>query len=129
MPLDYFQKELETKYGEKKKLIKNYMNFIIMKFLIKNIMASLSPTASNSTKYPGLLDIDDGNTIPFEFQSKYYFIKSAATALKDNDGFNTTIKGAVKNFVNSTSSISTTLKEAVGVQLRIDREKSRQEDA
>ena len=95
---------------------------------IKNIMASLSPAIESSTKYPGLLSIGGNNTIPFEFQSKYYFIKSAATALNDEFG-NTTIKGAVKNFVNSTSSISTTLKEAMGVQLRIDRERSKQEDA
>lgn len=96
---------------------------------ISRIMTSLSPELQNSTKYEGLLSIDDGNTIPFEFQSKYYFIKSAATALKDEAGNNTTIKGAVKSFSNATSSISTKVKEATGVQLRIDREKSKQEDA
>lgn len=95
---------------------------------IKKIMASLSPKIPESTKYEGLLDIEDGKTIPFEFQSKYYFIKSAAGALNDEFG-NTTIKGAIKSFSNATSSISTTVKEAMEVQLRIDREKSKQGDA
>lgn len=95
---------------------------------IKNIMASLSPGVTNSSKYTGLLSIDDGTTIPFEFQSKYYFIKSAATALKD-DVNNTTIKGAVDKFVKATRSITTTAKEAAAVQVKIEKELKRQADA
>lgn len=95
---------------------------------IKNIMASLSPKVTGSSKYTGLLSIDDGTTIPFEFQSKYYFIKSTVTALKD-DVDNTTIKGAVDKFVNATKSITTTAKEAAAVQAKIERELKRQTDA
>lgn len=95
---------------------------------IKNIMASLSPGVTPSTKYTGLLSIDGGTTIPFEFQSKYYFIKSAATALKD-DVNNTTIKGAVDKFVSATKSITTTAKEAAAVQVKIEKELKRQADA
>ena len=95
---------------------------------IRNIMASLSPAMTSSEKYPGLLSIDDGTTIPFEFQSKYYFIKSATTALKD-DVNNTTIKGAVDKFVKATKSITTTAKEAAAVQVKIDKELKRQSDA
>lgn len=95
---------------------------------IKNIMASLSPQASNSEKYEGLLDIETSSTIPFEFQSKYYFIKSAASLITDESG-NINIKDAVQSFSNATSSISTTVKEATEVQLRIDRELSKQADA
>ncbi len=95
---------------------------------IKNIMASLSPQASNSEKYEGLLDIETSSTIPFEFQSKYYFIKSAASLITDESG-NMNIKDAVQSFSNATSSISTTVKEATEVQLRIDRELSKQADA
>lgn len=95
---------------------------------IKNIMASLSPQASNSEKYEGLLDIETSSTIPFEFQSKYYFIKSAASLITDESG-NINIKDAVQSFSNATSSISTTVKEAMEVQLRIDRELSKQADA
>lgn len=95
---------------------------------IKNIMASLSPQASNSEKYEGLLDIETSSTIPFEFQSKYYFIKSATSLITDESG-NINIKDAVQSFSNATSSISTTVKEATEVQLRIDRELSKQADA
>ena len=95
---------------------------------IKNIMASLSPQAPNSEKYEGLLDIETSSTIPFEFQSKYYFIKSAASLITDESG-NINIKDAVQSFSNATSSISTTVKEATEVQLRIDRELSKQADA
>ena len=95
---------------------------------IKNIMASLSPQASNSEKYEGLLDIETSSTIPFEFQSKYYFIKSAVSLITDESG-NINIKDAVQSFSNATSSISTTVKEATEVQLRIDRELSKQADA
>lgn len=95
---------------------------------IRNIMASLSPGVKNSSKYIGLLSIDGGTTIPFEFQSKYYFIKSAATALKD-DINNTTIKGAVDKFVKATKSITTTAKEAAAVQVKIEKELKRQADA
>ena len=95
---------------------------------IKNIMASLSPQASNSEKYEGLLDIENSSTIPFEFQSKYYFIKSATSLITDESG-NINIKDAVQSFSNATSSISTTVKEATEVQLRIDRELSKQADA
>lgn len=95
---------------------------------IKNIMASLSPKVTVSSKYTGLLSIGDGTTIPFEFQSKYYFIKSAATALKD-DVDNTTIKGAVDKFVKATKSITTTAKEAAAVQVKIEKELKRQADA
>ena len=97
---------------------------------IRNIMASLSPKIPESTKYEGLLNIDASSTIPFEFQSKYYFIKSAVSGvLEDVNGNNTTIKGAVNSFANATSNISTTVKEAMAVQIRIDREKSKQKDA
>lgn len=92
---------------------------------IRNIMASLSPKVTDSSKYAGLLSIDDGTTIPFEFQSKYYFIKSAVTALKD-DVNNTTIKGAVDKFVKATKSITTTSKEAAAVQAKIEKELKRQ---
>lgn len=94
---------------------------------IRNIMASLSPAITSSTKYPGLLSIDDGTTIPFEFQSKYYFIKSATTLKDDVD--NTTIKGAVDKFVKATKSITTTAKEAAAVQVKIEKELKRQSDA
>ena len=97
---------------------------------IRNIMASLSPAITSSEKYPGLLSIDGGTTIPFEFQSKYYFIKSATNALKDEiSSSNTTIKGAVNEFVKATKSITTTAKEAAAVQLKIDKEMKRQSDA
>ena len=95
---------------------------------IKNIMASLSPQPSDSEKYEGLLDIETSSTIPFEFQSKYYFIKSAGSSIKDELG-NINIKDAVQSFSNATSSISTTVKEAMEVQHRIDRELSKQADA
>ncbi len=97
---------------------------------IRNIMASLSPAITSSEKYPGLLSIDDGTTIPFEFQSKYYFIKSAVGALKDEiSSSNITIKGAVNEFVKATKSITTTAKEAAAVQVKIDKELKRQSDA
>lgn len=97
---------------------------------IRNIMASLSPAITSSEKYPGLLSIVDGNTIPFEFQSKYYFIKSAVGALKDEiSSSNITIKGAVNEFVKATKSITTTAKEAAAVQVKIDKELKRQSDA
>lgn len=97
---------------------------------IRNIMASLSPAITSSTEYPGLLNIDDGKTIPFEFQSKYYFIKSAVNALKDDvSSSNITIKGAVNEFVKATKSITTTAKEAAAVQVKIDKELKRQSDA
>ena len=97
---------------------------------IRNIMASLSPAIKDS-KYKGLLSIDDGTTIPFEFQSKYYFIKSAVSgALKDDiSNSNITIKGAVDEFVKATKSITTTAKEAAAVQVKIDKELKRQSDA
>ena len=96
---------------------------------IRNIMASLSPEMKPS-KYGGLLSIDDGTTIPFEFQSKYYFIKSAVNALKDDiSNSNITIKGAVNEFVKATKSITTTAKEAAAVQVKIDKELKRQSDA
>lgn len=97
---------------------------------IKNIMASLSPGVTNSSKYTGLLSIGGSNTIPFEFQSKYYFIKSAVNALKDDiSNSNITIKGAVNEFVKATKSITTTAKEAAAVQVKIDKELKRQSDA
>lgn len=97
---------------------------------IRNIMASLSPAITNSDKYPGLLSIGGSNTIPFEFQSKYYFIKSAVNALKDEiSSSNITIKGAVNEFVKATKSITTTAKEAAAVQVKIDKELKRQSDA
>ena len=97
---------------------------------IRNIMASLSPAIESSKKYPGLLSIDGNNTIPFEFQSKYYFIKSAVNALKDEiSSSNITIKGAVNEFVKATKSITTTAKEAAAVQVNIDKELKRQSDA
>lgn len=97
---------------------------------IRNIMASLSPAITTSTKYPGLLSIGGSNTIPFEFQSKYYFIKSAVNALKDDiSNSNITIKGAVNEFVKATKSITTTAKEAAAVQVKIDKELKRQSDA
>lgn len=97
---------------------------------IRNIMASLSPEITSSEKYPGLLSIDGSNTIPFEFQSKYYFIKSAVSALKDEiSNSNITIKGAVNEFVKATKSITTTAKEAAAVQVKIDKELKRQSDA
>lgn len=95
---------------------------------IRNIMSSLSPKVTDSSKYTGLLSIGDGTTIPFEFQSKYYFIKSAATALTDGVD-NTTIKGAVDKFVTATKSITTTAKEAAAVQVKIEKELKRQSDA
>lgn len=96
---------------------------------IRNIMASLSPGMKPS-KYSGLLSIDGGTTIPFEFQSKYYFIKSAVNALKDDiSNSNITIKGAVNEFVKATKSITTTAKEAAAVQVKIDKELKRQSDA
>lgn len=96
---------------------------------IRNIMASLSPEMKDS-KYGGLLSIDDGTTIPFEFQSKYYFIKSAVGALKDEiSSSNITIKGAVDGFVKATKSITTTAKKAAAVQVKIDKELKRQSDA
>lgn len=96
---------------------------------IRNIMASLSPAIKDS-KYDGLLSIDDGTTIPFEFQSKYYFIKSAVDALKDEiSSSNITIKGAVDGFVKATKSITTTAKKAAAVQVKIDKELKRQSDA
>ena len=96
---------------------------------IRNIMASLSPGIEDS-KYGGLLAIGDGTTIPFEFQSKYYFIKSAAMALKDEiSSSNITIKGAVDEFVKATKSITTTAKKAAAVQVKIDKELKRQSDA
>ena len=96
---------------------------------IRNIMASLSPAIKDS-KYKGLLSIDDGTTIPFEFQSKYYFIKSAVDALKDDtSNSNITIKGAVDGFVKATKSITTTAKKAAAVQVKIDKELKRQSDA
>ena len=96
---------------------------------IRNIMASLSPAIKDS-KYEGLLSIDDGTTIPFEFQSKYYFIKSAVNALTDDiSNSNITIKGAVDEFVKATKSITTTAKEAAAVQVKIDKELKRQSDA
>lgn len=96
---------------------------------IRNIMASLSPEMKDS-KYGGLLSIDNGTTIPFEFQSKYYFIKSAARALKDEiSSSNITIKGAVDGFVKATKSITTTAKKAAAVQAEIDKELKRQSDA
>lgn len=97
---------------------------------IRNIMNSLSPAITNSEKYPGLLSIGGSNTIPFEFQSKYYFIKSAVNALKDEiSSSNITIKGAVNEFVKATKSITTTAKEAAAVQVKIDKELKRQSDA
>lgn len=97
---------------------------------IKNIMASLSPKISESDKYKGLLSISGSNTIPFEFQSKYYFIKSAVSALTDDiSNSNITIKGAVNEFVKATKSITTTAKEAAAVQVKIDKELKRQSDA
>lgn len=96
---------------------------------IRNIMASLSPEMKDS-KYGGLLSIDNGTTIPFEFQSKYYFIKSAVGALKDEiSSSNITIKGAVDGFVKATKSITTTAKKAAAVQAEIDKELKRQSDA
>lgn len=96
---------------------------------IRNIMASLSPEMKDS-KYGGLLSIDDGTTIPFEFQSKYYFIKSTVDALKDDiSNSNITIKGAVDGFVKATKSITTTAKKAAAVQAKIDKELKRQSDA
>ena len=96
---------------------------------IRNIMASLSPAIKDS-KYEGLLSIDDGTTIPFEFQSKYYFIKSAVGALTDDiSSSNITIKGAVDGFVKATKSITTTAKKAAAVQVEIDKELKRQSDA
>ena len=96
---------------------------------IRNIMASLSPAIKDS-KYEGLLSIDDGTTIPFEFQSKYYFIKSTVGALKDDtSNSNITIKGAVDGFVKATKSITTTAKKAAAVQVEIDKELKRQSDA
>ena len=96
---------------------------------IRNIMASLSPEMKDS-KYGGLLSIDDGTTIPFEFQSKYYFIKSTVDALKDDiSNSNITIKGAVDGFVKATKSITTTAKKAAAVQVKIDKELKRQSDA
>ena len=96
---------------------------------IRNIMASLSPAIKDS-KYEGLLSIDDGTTIPFEFQSKYYFIKSAVGALTDDiSNSNITIKGAVDGFVKATKSITTTAKKAAAVQVEIDKELKRQSDA
>ena len=96
---------------------------------IRNIMASLSPEMKDS-KYGGLLSIDNGTTIPFEFQSKYYFIKSAVGALKDEiSSSNITIKGAVDGFVKATKSITTTAKKAAAVQVEIDKELKRQSDA
>ena len=96
---------------------------------IRNIMASLSPVIKDS-KYEGLLSIDDGTTIPFEFQSKYYFIKSAVGALTDDiSNSNITIKGAVDGFVKATKSITTTAKKAAAVQVEIDKELKRQSDA
>ena len=94
---------------------------------IKNIMKSLAPTIADS-KYDGLLSIGASNTIPFEFQSKYYFIKSAANALKDEVG-STTIKNAVKKFTEATKSITTVAKEAAGIQVKIEKEKSIQSKA
>lgn len=97
---------------------------------IRNIMDSLSPAITSSEKYPGLLSIGGSNTIPFEFQSKYYFIKSAVNALKDEiSNSNITIKGAVNEFVKATKSITTTAKEAAAVQVKIDKELKRQSDA
>lgn len=97
---------------------------------IRNIMASLSPAITNSKKYLGLLSIDGNNTIPFEFQSKYYFINSTVDALKDEiSSSNITIKGAVNEFVKATKSITTTAKEAAAVQVKIDKELKRQSDA
>ena len=97
---------------------------------IRNIMASLSPAITSSEKYPGLLSIGGSNTIPFEFQSKYYFIESAVNALKDEiSSSNITIKGAVNEFVKATKSITTTAKEAAAVQVKIDKELKRQSDA
>lgn len=97
---------------------------------IKNIMASLSPAITTSKKYPGLLSIGGSNTIPFEFQSKYYFIKSTVDALEDDiSNSNITIKGAVDEFVKATKSITTTAKEAAAVQVKIDKELKRQSDA
>lgn len=97
---------------------------------IKNIMASLSPKISESDKYKGLLSISGSNTIPFEFQSKYYFIKSGLNALTDDiSNSNITIKGAVNEFVKATKSITTTAKEAAAVQVKIDKELKRQSDA
>lgn len=97
---------------------------------IRNIMNSLSPAITYSEKYPGLLSIGGSNTIPFEFQSKYYFIKSAVDALKDEiSSSNITIKGAVNEFVKATKSITTTAKEAAAVQVKIDKELKRQSDA
>ena len=96
---------------------------------IRNIMASLSPGIGDS-KYDGLLAIGNGTTIPFEFQSKYYFIKSAVKALKDEiSSSNITIKGAVDEFVKATKSITTTAKKAAAVQVKIDKELKRQSDA
>lgn len=95
---------------------------------IRNIMSSLSPKVTDSSKYTGLLSIDGGTTIPFEFQSKYYFIKSATTALKDGVD-NTTIKGAIDKFVEATKSITTTAKEAAAVQAKIEKELKRQSSA
>ena len=96
---------------------------------IRNIMASLSPEMEGS-KYGGLLYINSGTTIPFEFQSKYYFIKSAVGALKDEvSSSNITIKGAVDEFVKATKSITTTAKKAAAVQVKIDKELKRQSDA
>lgn len=97
---------------------------------IRNIMSSLSPKVTDSSKYTGLLSIGGNNTIPFEFQSKYYFIKSAVNALKDEiSSSNITIKGAVNEFVKATKSITTTAKEAAAVQVKIDKELKRQSDA
>ena len=94
---------------------------------IRNIMNSLAP-AFKGGKYDGLLSVDAGNTIPFEFQSKYYFIKSAASALTDGTG-STTIKNAVKKFVEASKSITTVAKEAAGIQVKIEKEKSIQSKA
>ena len=94
---------------------------------IRNIMNSLAP-AFKGGKYDGLLSVDAGNTIPFEFQSKYYFIKSAASALTDGTG-STTIKNAVKKFTEATKSITTVAKEAAGIQVKIEKEKSIQSKA
>lgn len=94
---------------------------------IRNIMSSLAPTVKDG-KYDGLLSIGAGNTIPFEFQSKYYFIKSATSALTDAVG-STTIKNAVQKFTEATKSITTVAKEAAGIQVKIEKEKSIQSKA
>ena len=72
---------------------------------ISRIMASLSPELQDSTKYEGLLSIDDGKTIPFEFQSKYYFIKAAATS--GETGGKTQIQLTMDNIPNHTHSVLT----------------------